>query len=191
MFQAISNAFTFLITTVSDLFVFLLITRFIFVMVNSEQHNHLVKFTSKMTDFAVQRVKRFIPNHKNIELSTLSLALVIQFLKFLFIGFFALNFPNFLGLLILTLSIVIKITMNVFFYSILAQVILSWFPYNYNEAYNLLALITAPIMRPARRIIPPVGGFDIAPIPTMIGLQFLIILLVDPIFQWGWHIAFK
>jgi YggT family protein len=191
MFQAISNAFTFLITTVSDLFAFLLIARYLFVLINTEPQNPLIQFISKMTDFAVLRVKRFIPNRKNMELSTLSLALTIQFLKFLLIGFFALNFPNFFGLLILTLAEVIKITLNVFFYAILAQVILSWFPYSYTEVYNLLALITAPIMRPIRRIIPHARGFDISPIPALIGLQFFIILLIDPLYQWGFHIAYS
>lgn len=190
MFQAISNAFTFLITTVSDLFVFLLVARFLLVMANTNAYNPLVQFISKMTDFAAQKVKRYLPNRKNIEFSTLSLILAIQFFKFLLIGLFSLIFPNIFGLLILTLAETIKISINVLFYAILGQVILSWLPYTYAEAYNLLANITAPIMRPIRRIIPFVGGFDISPIPALIGLQFFSILLVDPIFRSGLHIAF-
>ncbi|HVY53301.1 MAG TPA: YggT family protein, partial [Gammaproteobacteria bacterium] len=144
-----------------------------------------------LTDFSIIRIKRFIPNRKNMEISTLALILAVQFVKFLLLGFLELTFPNVFGLVILMIAQTAKIAINVFFYAILAQVILSWFPYAYTDVYNILAAITAPIMRPIRRKLKPVGGFDISPIPALILLQFIIILLVDPIFNWGAKIAYN
>ena len=78
-----------------------------------------------------------------------------------------------------------------FFYAILGQVILSWFPHTYTPVYNLLTFVSAPIMQPLRRHISPVGGYDITPIPALIGLQFIIILAIEPLFMFGMQIAYN
>lgn len=48
--------------------------------------------------------------------------------------------------------------------------------------YRLLHMvhsIVAPILEPVRRIIPPLGGLDLSPIVTLIGLQLIQRLLVS------------
>ena len=45
-------------------------------------------------------------------------------------------------------------------------------------------------MRPIRRMVHPVGGYDISPIPALIGLQLIIILFVDPLYSEGMRLAF-
>ena len=60
--------------------------------------------------------------------------------------------------------------------------ILSWIHTGgYNPVATLLYSITEPLLYPVRKIIPRIGGFDITPIPVMIGLKLLAILVVDPI----------
>jgi YggT family protein len=46
----------------------------------------------------------------------------------------------------------------------------------------LLVRLTEPLLRPARRLIPPIGGLDLSPIAVLIGLQLALILLVQPLF---------
>ena len=48
--------------------------------------------------------------------------------------------------------------------------------------YTILALvhrITAPIMEPIRRVIPPLGGLDMSPIIALVGLQVIQRLLAS------------
>ena len=48
---------------------------------------------------------------------------------------------------------------------------------------NFLYTMTEPMMRPVRRVIPPIGGtIDIAPIVVLIGITFLQILWNGTIF---------
>ena len=62
---------------------------------------------------------------------------------------------------------------EIFFYGIIIQVILSWIqpaaPIN-----RVLLQIISPLMRPIQKLIPLIGGFDISPIPA------LIFLLLEP-----------
>lgn len=191
MMTAIMNALVFLINTLVDLYAFVLIARIILVWVHADYYNPMTKFVAKLTDFTVLPLKRFIPNFKDLESATVVLIFLIQLIKFFLIGILAYNLPNIFGLILLALAETLKLTMNVFFYAILIQVILSWFPYSHMEVYNLLAVITAPIMRPIRRYIHPVNGFDISPIPALIGLQLIVILCVDPLYAAGMYLAFR
>src|SRR5690242_940135 len=78
--------------------------------------------------------------------------------------------PHFLGLLILAGVDVIKIILNLFFYLILFQALLSWIQPGFSPLAKVLMQMTAPILRPIQRVIPLIGGFDISPVPALIGL---------------------
>ena len=71
------------------------------------------------------------------------------------------------------------LAINVFMFSIIIQVILSWVnPGTYNPVTALLYSITSPIMRPIQRIIPPLSGIDLSPLVAIIGLQVLRMLVL-------------
>ncbi len=78
--------------------------------------------------------------------------------------------------LVLTL---IDLIFTVLTLAIILDALLSWFPidrYN-NPLVRVLEQITAPIMEPLRRIVPPVGMMDITPIVALIILQVLQALI--------------
>jgi YggT family protein len=90
--------------------------------------------------------------------------------------------PISLMLLAWAIPELLKLAFNVFIYSILIQVILSWVnPGAYNPATALINSLTEPVLRPARKIIPPIGGLDLSPMAAMIGLYLLQMLLLPPI----------
>lgn len=65
-------------------------------------------------------------------------------------------------------------------WAIIIRVLLTWIP-NLNPdnpLVRLLRQITDPILEPARRIIPPLGGVDISPIVVLVVLDFLLRPLV-------------
>ena len=72
------------------------------------------------------------------------------------------------------------ILFTVLSWAILIRVLLSWIPNlnPYHPAVQLLRQITDPILEPARRIIPPVGGLDISPIVVFLIIDFLLRPLV-------------
>ena len=70
-------------------------------------------------------------------------------------------------------------------WSIILSAIISWlFAFDVinrrnrfvNQAADLLDRITAPLLEPFRRIIPPLGGIDISPIVVLLLINFVRIL---------------
>jgi YggT family protein len=72
-----------------------------------------------------------------------------------------------------------SILLTVLSWAILIRVLLSWIPNldRGNPLVQLLAQITDPVLEPARRIIPSIGGIDISPIVVLLLLRLLQQLL--------------
>jgi len=65
-----------------------------------------------------------------------------------------------------------------YFFLILAVVILSWVGKQLRHPIiPLMYQLTEPVMRPLRKLIPPIGGIDLSPLFALIGIRFLILLL--------------
>jgi YggT family protein len=58
-------------------------------------------------------------------------------------------------------------------------------PGAYNPATVLIYRLTEPLMRPARRLLPPLAGLDFSPVIVIVLLQLSIILIVRPLIRAG------
>lgn len=67
---------------------------------------------------------------------------------------------------------------QVYFIVLIARIILSWFPVQPGTTVARIASIihdvTEPVLGPVRRLIPPLGMFDLSPLIVFIGLQILM-----------------
>ena len=76
---------------------------------------------------------------------------------------------------------------DVYFWIILATVILSWLvafnvinrsnPY-VRQIGQALEKLTEPLLRPIRRVLPDLGGIDLSPVVLLIGMQFFRMLVI-------------
>jgi YggT family protein len=185
-----ANASIFLVSTVFDLVIFLFIARMVLVAIRADYYNPISQFINKLTQTIVSPMRRYIPNYKNIETASLIIILVLEMIKYCLLGFILFGRANPVGLFVLASADFLKSILNLFFYAILLQAIMSWVQSGYSPMATLLNQITTPLMRPFHRIIPPIGGMDITPIPVMILLQLLIIVIVTPLFTVGQGLAF-
>lgn len=191
MSGAFTSAGLFLINTLFDLYLIILIVRLLLAWVHADYSNPLTQIVVKFTQPLIKPLRRFIPNYAGIELSTILVIFLVEIVKFLLLALVAYGMPtHFSGLGILAIADMLKLFLNTFFYAILLQAILSWVQPGYSPIARVLMQITSPIMRPIQRVVPPVGGFDVSPIPALIILQLLIILLVTPLFEAGLRMTF-
>jgi YggT family protein len=81
--------------------------------------------------------------------------------------------------------------LGIYTWLIIAQVVLSWLVrFNVintrnqfvNTVGNFLYAVTEPLLRPIRRFIPTIGGFDISPVILLLLVQFVRLLLARYIF---------
>ncbi|MBV1873994.1 MAG: YggT family protein, partial [Gammaproteobacteria bacterium] len=79
---------------------------------------------------------------------------------------------------------ILGLLLNFFFWAIIIQVVLSWVaPQSNNPIIGLLYQITEPIMAPARKLLPPMGGMDFSPIITFMLIQLAKIMVVGTLAQ--------
>jgi YggT family protein len=63
---------------------------------------------------------------------------------------------------------------SLYSFVVLVAVALSWFPAaRNNRIAQLIEAVTEPVFQRVRRVVPPLGGFDLSPVVVLFGLQIL------------------
>lgn len=177
-----SNAGVFLVQSVFGLYILAVLLRLLLQIVRASFHNPLSQFLVKATNPVLVPLRRIIPGIAGFDVASLILLLALQLLQLVLIALMLDQNLSIAGLAVLAVAKLIGLLINVFFFSILIQVILSWVrPNDYNPVSALIYSLNEPLLSPARRLLPPLGGFDLSPILVMIALRLLSILLVAPL----------
>ena len=128
-----------------------------------------------------------MPGFAGLDMASVIVMLALQMLE-IFIITLLRNFPSpdILGLVLYAFVEIITLGFYVFLISIFILALLSWInPGTYNPINNLLHQITEPVLRPARRLLPPMSGMDLSPMLAMVGLWLFKLVLLDPLGHWA------
>ncbi|MBU1627235.1 YggT family protein [bacterium] len=69
---------------------------------------------------------------------------------------------------------VLQMIISMVYFIIIIRVLLSWVnPDPYNPIVQIIYGITEPILKPFRRILPPIRGLDLSPILLILALVFI------------------
>tara|TARA_R110002110_G_scaffold65206_4_gene179934 strand:+ start:15099 stop:15680 length:582 start_codon:yes stop_codon:yes gene_type:complete len=187
----VKHALEFLVSTLFDLYTFVLILRFILQYLGINYYNPFTQFIIKATSPVITPVRRWVPGYKGIDFATLLVIFLFTLTKVTLSWFIARPVaPFFPGLLILALGEMIRLTINIYFFAVIIQIISSWVaPMSHSPILEILNRLTGPLMRPFKRWIPPMGGFDITPIPVIISLKLAEILFASTVIGFGLQIA--
>jgi YggT family protein len=80
--------------------------------------------------------------------------------------------------LLQALFALLDLVLQFYIVCLLIYVVLSWVASDVrNPAVQLLSRICEPVLRPVRRMVPPLGNFDLSPLLVLIALQAVRILL--------------
>lgn len=177
----LANPAEFLITTLFSLYILAIMLRFLLGLVRADFYNPISQFLVKITSPLLVPLRKVIPGVGRIDSASVVLMLVLQFVALLLIVLLrgVEVAPGYL--LVAAIGELVMLAINVFFFAIIIQVILSWVsPGQYNPATAVLYSLTAPVLRPVQKLIPPVSGFDLSPLFALIGLQ-VVRMLVMPL----------
>ena len=172
----------FLVQVLFGLYATLVVLRFLLQLTRADFYNPLSQVIVKATRPLLNPLRRVIPGVSGIDLASLVLAwLVITIEQLAILGLAGAGFQPAAAAL-LAIPEMISLIINIFLFAILIQVIMSWVnPGGYNPAIKLIHGLTEPLLAPARRRMPDMGGLDLSPMIVMIGLVVLEMLLVPPI----------
>lgn len=178
----ITNPLEFLIHTLFGLYILAVMLRFLLQTLRADFYNPISQFLVKVTDPVLTPLRRLIPGVAGIDFASIVLLIGLQMLDLGLVLWIQDASLGFLSLLAWALGKLMSLLINVFIFAILIIVIISWInPTTYNPAMSILITLTEPLLRPARRLIPPISGLDLSPLVVLIVLQVLKMLLV-PLF---------
>jgi YggT family protein len=171
-------AVAFLIETLVQLYLVVLLLRILLEAVRADFYNPICQLLIKLTDPLVRPLSRPLPKLGRVNLAAILILYLIQLLGLfllLAIGMFTYD-P--LVLALLAVLRLVRLLLVLYLVLIFASVILSWVGQNFRHPIvPLIYQLTDPVLAPIRRILPPLGGFDLSPLVAIIGINFLIILL--------------
>ena len=168
------NPFIFLIDTLFSIYIAIMLLRFILQQAGADFYNPISQFVVKATQPLVKVARRFIPSIKKIDTATLALVLSLITIKLVLL--FSIADQPFSGiqLLIKGLYDLVSLTFDIFIVALFVQAILSWVnPDPYHPVSSLLRSLTAPVLSPIQKYVPPIGGIDLSTLVGLIGLMFL------------------
>ncbi len=176
-----TNPVVFLIQVLFGAYILVVMLRFLLQLVKADFYNPVSQFIVKVTSPVLIYLRRIIPGLGGIDLASIFLMWILKTIELTLIIALA-GLPISPMVFAWAIPELIKLAFNVFIFSILIQVILSWVnPGAYNPVTALINSLTEPVLRPARNILPPMGGLDLSPMAAMIGLYLLQMLLLPPI----------
>ena len=110
-------------------------------------------------------------------LAALALALLLQFVS-VYLAFSTGNEP--LVLFYMSVGLVLKSFFGILYYCVIGSVILSWVaPGNNHPLLQIVNEMSDGILKPVRRLVPPMGGLDFTPIIGLILLNIIHGLLIQ------------
>ena len=172
------NAAYFLVQTVTNLYLLTILFRFVLQQVRADFYNPFSQFIVTVTNPVVLPARRVIPSIGRVDTATLVVLVVFQCLvAWILLAMLggAITAETFIRFVVLRL-----ITLVLWFYivSIFIYSILSWFAQaGYSPIALLLGQVVGPVLRPVRRVLPPISGFDLSPLVVLLLLYALNIAL--------------
>jgi YggT family protein len=178
----IQQAIQFVLDAIFSLFILAALVRFWMQALRASARNPIAQFTIALTDWAVRPLRRVIPGLFMLDLASLVVAwlgeFVLQVLILLVGGLSPLENPAVLSvLLFLALVKMVRLSIYIFMGAIIIQAVLSWVN-PYHPVAPFFDALTRPFLRPVQKAIPPIGGVDITPVLVLIFLQLVLMLPV-------------
>jgi len=178
----LTNPVVFLIQTLFGLYILVVMLRFLLQLIRADFYNPVSQFVVKVTAPPLRPLRRLIPGFAGLDVSALVLAWLLKSLELALVVMLLGAGGGPLGSLLWAIPELVDLVLNIFLFAILIQVVLSWIsPGTYNPAAKLLYSLTEPLLKPARRLLPPISGLDLSPMLVMIGLVLLKMLLLPPL----------
>lgn len=171
---------TFLVKTVVDLYVMVLLLRIWMQWTRADFYNPFAQFVVKITQPVVGPLRRIIPSLGPIDSASLLLAFLLMTIKYPLLlliqgGAMSLSPYN----LLFGLISLVKSAGYLIFWVMIIRALMSWISQGRSPIDQLMYQLTEPLMSPIRRILPAMGGIDFSAMVVILILYLINYLGMD------------
>lgn len=175
------HALILLLDAIAGFFTLIFLARFFMQLHRVSFTGQLGGFVVQLSNWAIKPLRRIIPGWYGVDLASPLAAWLLQCL--LLAAIFLLrgvDVPD-LGTLIFLLCwqglmATLRVAIWLFIGALLMQAVLSWVN-PHSPLTAPITQLTAPLLRPLQRRLPPISGIDLSPLVLIVLLQVLLALL--------------
>ncbi|QDF98853.1 hypothetical protein CJ010_21080 [Azoarcus sp. DD4] len=178
----LTNILLLILDTAAGFITLMLLARFFMQWQRVSFRNQIGQFVVSTTDWIVRPLRRLIPGLLGLDMASLLPAWAFQTL-FVFVEMAIRGVPltgNAVGVLLglwgLGLVELLRMIVYLIFAVVLVSAVLSWVA-PHSPAGPVFNALSAPFLRPFRRVVPTVANVDLSPLVLLLVLQILLMLL--------------
>jgi YggT family protein len=173
------SALIFIIETLLSLALFIVLARLLLQLTRADFRNPICQAVVRITNPLILPLRRILPPIGKIDTASVVAVILVAVAEVAIL--FALRGITFVGPVYWLQSAGLEIARTLlwtYFYAIILYALLSMVaPGGYSPLQSVLATVCEPVLRPFRRVIPPVAGIDLSPLWACILIQAILILV--------------
>jgi YggT family protein len=172
------SALIFIIDTLLSLALFVVLARLLLQWARADFRNPLCQAVVRITNPFIVPMRRVLPPMGKIDTASVVAVLIVACIKVgVFFTLHGIAPPPLTWVREIAVEIVRTLLMT-YFYAILLYALLSLIaPGGYSPLQSVLATLCEPVLRPFRRVIPPIAGIDLSPLWAVIAIQAILLLV--------------
>lgn len=166
------------VSVIFSILIWVIVLRLLLQAFRTDFYNPVAQAIVRFTAF-LDPLRRVLGARGGIDLATLLALVLLQVLQLgMIVAMRAGEWPGIGLLLAFSVPELLHTLLNVFFWTIIASVVASWLaPGGHSPAVQLIYSLTEPLLAPARRLLPPLGGLDFSPV--------IVLLLINVADKYG------
>jgi len=180
----------YILSTILGLVVGAFLLRLLLQFIRTDFRNPLAQAVLRLTSPVVVPLRRVLPPIGRLDTASAVATLVAELLKLACHNVLQGGSTTPGAFAVLAVVDLADTTLWLYLGAIFVYVLLSWLDQGgYNPAARLLGDLTAPILRPLRRVLPLLGGLDLSPFAAMLLLRLAEMILLGRIAPLLYQIA--
>jgi len=173
------SALIFIVETLLSLALFVVLARLLLQLTRADFRNPICQAVVRITNPLILPLRRILPPIGKIDTASVVAVIVIAVVEVAIV--FAIRGITFVSPIYWAQSAALEIAHTLlwtYFYAIILYALLSMVaPGGYSPLQSVLATVCEPVLRPFRRVIPPIAGIDLSPLWACILIQAILILI--------------
>jgi YggT family protein len=173
------QAIIYIVDTLLWLLALAFLLRLMFQLVRADFRDPMADAIVRMTNWLVMPLRKVLPPIKKVDTATVVAVLLVACLRsFVVIALSGGQITDVELFLRITLIDLVRLVLNVYLFALLLYALTSYVsPGGYAPGVRLLAQLCEPILKPVRRIIPPIGQIDFSVLWVSIIIGAALVLI--------------
>ena len=138
--------------------------------------NPVGRLVFALTDWLVLPLRRAVPAVRGIDWASLLAALLVQLVQYLVLWIILGAGAGWAWLPWLALFGLLRVAVSAVMGLVIVHAVMSWVQAR-SPIANVIDRLAEPILRPVRRLLPPLGGVDLSPLVLIVLLQVLLMVV--------------